>query len=162
MKGWAYGAQNWHEVHYHIKLALSAPGNQPRTHCFLNGLHYIDQTPWQHLTLALSLSSVRRMCAFINIWLPLLVWVFHLSLLSGHWAESAQDLKPELATDGKTCFLSHACCLLKARQIRRVNWNHFHTKYWNGLFMCSFRLSLFTNSSFYDGVLYFKLPLCYF
>ncbi len=81
--------------------SLSAPGNRPRTHRFLNGLHYIDQTPWRHLALSLSLLSVRGMCAFINIWLPLLVWVFHLSLLSGHWAESAQDLKVELANSGR-------------------------------------------------------------
>lgn len=42
--------------------SLSAPGNQPRTHCFLNGLHYIDQTPWQHLTLALSLVCEKNVC----------------------------------------------------------------------------------------------------
>lgn len=34
--------------------SLSAPGNRPHTHRFLNGLHYIDQTPWRYLVLSLS------------------------------------------------------------------------------------------------------------
>lgn len=42
--------------------SLSAPGNRPRTHCFLNGLHYIDQTPWRHLALALSPVCERNVC----------------------------------------------------------------------------------------------------
>ncbi len=109
--------------------SLSAPGNRPCTHRFLNGLHYIDQTPWRHL--AHSLLSVRGMCAFINIWLPLLVWVFHLSLLSGEWAESAQDLKAELANGGRLweeffCFTCMCVCW-RPDKIRFVNRNQFHT-----------------------------------
>lgn len=109
--------------------SLSAPGNRPRTHRFLNGLHYIDQTPWRHLALSLSLVCERDVCfhkyltASPCFSLSSLASLWPLSRIgtgSEGWAGKQWPLMERLVL-----FHMHVCVCWRTDKISFVNRNPF-------------------------------------